>query len=101
MSQEQEKTLSTVTLNAVSGTPLDDHSVRANVVAAAHALAERNGVRIHHVATSDVGVVVILGADRTAAMGFATELRTITNTWYEHKFRDGPLWGTRPPSHEA
>jgi hypothetical protein len=85
---------SVVTLSAVSGAPLEDHDVRASVVAAAQSLAERNGIRMHHLATTDVSIQVELEASEVEAVGFASELRTITNAWYERKFRDGPLWGT-------
>jgi hypothetical protein len=38
-----------------------------------------------------------LRADEVAALGFAAELRRLTNAWYERRYRDGPLWGTPAP----
>jgi len=93
-----EQPESTVTLSAVSGMPLEDHDTRGTVVACAQSLAERAGLRISHLATTDRSITVTLRASRLAALGLATELRTITNTWYEGKYRDGPSWGTPPPS---
>ncbi|MEI7658412.1 MAG: hypothetical protein WCK33_10140 [Phycisphaerae bacterium] len=95
--RDAEQPESTVTLSAVSGAPLEDHETRGTVVACAQALAERAGRRITHLATTDRAIVVTLRASRLEAIGFATELRTITNTWYEGKYRDGPLWGTPAP----
>ena len=97
MDDESVPSESTVTLSAVSGTPLEDHETRATVVACAQSLAERSGIRITHVATTDRAITVTLRATRLEAMGFATELRAITNRWYEGKYRDGPLWGTPAP----
>jgi len=89
---------STVRLSALSGTPLDDAMVRATVEATARAIAERTGVPILSLSIHDARITVVLKADRVAAIGFAAELRRLTNTWYESKFRDGPLWGTPPPN---
>ena len=89
---------STVVLTAHNGSPLSDHQVRANVVAAAHALAERCGVKITHLTTTDDAISITIEASTIEAVALAGELRSITNTWYENKFRDGPLWGTPRPA---
>jgi len=88
---------STVRLTALSGTPLDDAIVRATVEATARAIAERTGVPILSLSIHLARITVVLEADRVAAIGFAAELRRLTNNWYASKFRDGPLWGTPPP----
>ena len=41
-----------------------------------------------------------LDAERIVGLGFLAELRRSTNTWYEQKYRDGPLWGTPAPGTE-
>ena len=91
----------TVRLRAVSGTPLDELVVREMVEAAAHALAEREGVALLELSTSNDSITLTLALDRLAALGFLAELRRHTNAWYEAKYRDGPLWGTPPPGKEA
>jgi len=85
----------TVRINALSGKPLADHAVLSSVVAAAHALAERSGIRIVYLSTGDDFIEVDLVAEEVVAVGFAAELRRITNKWFEEKFRAGPMWGTR------
>jgi len=88
---------STVRLTAVHGTPLDEPVVRSSVVAAAKALAERSGVPVYHLQTTEAMIELQLGVGRLEAVGFAAELKAITNTWYQERYRDGPLWGTPPP----
>lgn len=83
-----------VTLRALAGEPLADAGVRESVLSSAWALAERVGVRILFAEADLSSVHVSLLSDRFAALGFAAELRRLTNAWYESKFRDGPLWGT-------
>lgn len=93
--EEMDRTI--IRLCAVHGTPLEEPVVRSTVVAAAQALAERSGVRIFHVTTTVAMIQVELELGGLAAIGFAAELRAITNGWYEERYRDGPLWGTQPP----
>lgn len=83
-----------VTLRALSGEPLADRAIRDTVESTAHALAERTGISILWLKTTSTAIHVTLPTDRFGAMGFAAELRRLTNAWYEAKFRDGPLWGT-------
>lgn len=71
--------------------------VKQTVLATARAIAERIGIAILSIHTTEIQITVSLTADRVAAIGFAAELRRLTNMWYEAKFRDGPLWGTPPP----
>jgi hypothetical protein len=91
---------STVTLQALRGTPLEDPQVRDMVVAMAHGIVERYGMVIRSVETEPDRVVVTIASDRLAALGLIAELRRDSNAWYERKYRDGPLWGTPPPDWE-
>lgn len=84
----------TVRLRAVSGTPLDEPSVREMVESSARGLAERMGVAIFGVVLDNESITIELGVDKLAGLGFMAELRRATNAWYEGKYRDGPLWGT-------
>lgn len=84
----------TMRLRAVSGTPLDEPSVRETVESSARALAERMGVEIFALGLDDESITIELGVDKLAGLGFMAELRRTTNAWYEAKYRDGPLWGT-------
>lgn len=90
----------TVRLRALHGTPLQDPETRRTVLAAAKALADREGVRIEAVETSPEGISLTLDAERIVGLGLLAELRRSTNKWYEEKYRDGPLWGTPAPGTE-
>ncbi|TVQ61980.1 MAG: hypothetical protein EA378_05815 [Phycisphaerales bacterium] len=68
--------------------------VRATVIAAARALAERTGLEILDVRAEDAGIELTLHAEEATAVGFAAELRRITNAW--HHARSGEsLWPGR------
>ena len=83
---------STVRLRAREGVPMDDPVVRDTVVASAHAIAERTGMVLHQVTVEPDAVVVSLATDKIAAMGFAAELRRLTEAWHIKKFGE-TLWG--------
>lgn len=85
---------STVRLTATHGTPLAEGKVRATVVATAHAIAERAGVPIVHIDADGQSVQVTLACGEVESVGFAAELRRLTNAWYVGKFNAGPLWGS-------
>jgi allophanate hydrolase subunit 1 len=87
---------SAVTLRALGGRPLLDVQIRSMVEATAHALAERQGVKVLEVATTPSSVTVKVAADRIVAIGLAAELRRVTGRWYAGKFGADCLWG-RPP----
>lgn len=82
----------TVTLRALDGRPLGDPAVHGIVVATAHAIAERQGIRVASIDSGDDHVTVTLGAGRIEALGFAAELRRLTGRWYAEK-HGGELWG--------
>ncbi|MCA9310823.1 MAG: hypothetical protein KDA21_06430, partial [Phycisphaerales bacterium] len=85
----------TITLRARLGAPLKDPDVHRNVVAAAHALAERIGIPILHLQAGEDALTVTLQTSRIGAVGFAAELRRITNAWYT-RHHDASLWGADP-----
>ncbi len=87
---------STVRLRALEGQPLHDQKVRSTVIAAAESIAERTGVRLDSITADDQSVTVTLAADRIAALGFAAELRRVTDHWFAGKHPGENLWG-RPP----
>lgn len=86
-----------ITLSALEGEPLMHENIREMVVATAHAIAERQGVRVVRIATTSSQITAHLATGRIEAMGFAAELRRLTNSWYCGKFGRGSLWG-EPPS---
>ncbi len=83
----------TVTLRALEGRPLEDPMVRRTVLAAAHAIGERNGVPIESLEAGPDRVTARLAASRLAAIGFAAELRRVTSEWYRRKTGQSHLWG--------
>jgi hypothetical protein len=83
----------TVTLRALEGEPLADEMVRRTVVAAAHAIAERNGVRLLRLDADPARVTATLETPRLAAIGFAAELRRVTTEWYRRRSGAPTLWG--------
>lgn len=91
--------LSTVTLRAVPGArvpaPLRDESVRGVVRATAQAIAERMGVPLVGVEASEDAIVATLDAPQVVAIGFAAELRRLTDAWHEERY-GSPLWGEAP-----
>ncbi len=84
-----------ITLRALEGEPLRNDAVRGTVLASAHAIAERTGVNLLEIESQDDRVIVALEADRIAAIGFAAELRRVTDAWHRKKFGVS-LWGEPP-----
>lgn len=87
--------VSTATLRA-DGSPLADAKVRGAVVAAAHSLAERTGVRIVRLEADVSGLQVVLEGQEIVAVGFAAELRRVTNAWWAAHHPGEALW----PEHD-
>lgn len=88
--------VSTVRLRALFGRPLADAELAQAVKAAATKLAREANIALHAMETDPASITLTLGCDRLTALGFLTELRATTNTWYEEKFEAGPLWGNMP-----
>lgn len=86
----------TVTLRARLGVPLADDTTRRNVVAAAHALAERTGISLLRLDVNPDALTVTLQTSRLGAVGFAAELRRHTNAWYARHHPGDTLWGHDP-----
>ena len=87
---------SAVTLRTLAGTPLADPDLERMIVSTAHAIAERQGVRILGIDTGPDHVTAEIGAGRVAAIGFAAELRRVTEAWYRGKHGAQTLWGIPP-----
>ncbi len=92
--------LTTVTLRALEGEPLAEDSVRTMVEATARAIAERHGIHALDVRSEDDRISVTLRAPRIIAVGFAAELRRLTDRWYTEKFGRSTLWGEPPRDRE-
>lgn len=88
----------TVTLTALDGLPLTTETVRDTVAAAARAIAERNGVELLALKTFPDRITATLDGSNLVAIGFAAELRRITNAWHRGKF-NADLWG-EPLDHD-
>src|SRR5262245_25871373 len=69
-----------ITLRALAGQPLADPHIREMVAATAHAIAERQGVKVIDLRTADDHVTAKLSAGRIEAIGFAAELRRLTTS---------------------
>jgi hypothetical protein len=82
--------------NSEAGPVLRDPKVRNTVESTAHAIAERIGVPILAIHLSDDSIEVVLGCDEVGALGFAAELRRLTEAWHQSKFHT-TLWGEPPP----
>lgn len=79
-------------LRAVSGEPLAEEHVRQTVESTARAIAERTGVRVLAVSLTAASISVTLATHRLGAIGFAGELRRLTNAWYAGRTGGGVLW---------
>lgn len=88
----------TVTLRAIHGVPLAEDNIRGMVTATAHAIAERNGVNLLYLRATDDAITATLACSRLAAIGFASELRRLTERWYRQHTGADTLWG-KPPEH--
>ena len=82
-----------ITLRALEGEPLKHDNIREMVIATAHAIAERQGVRVIDIQTTPDAITARLETGRIEAIGFAAELRRLTTSWYCHKFGVDTLWG--------
>ena len=87
------ETSTAITLRALEGEPLKNDRIREMIVATAHAIAERQGVRVIDLQTTSSAITARLDTGRIEAIGFACELRRLTTNWYCHKFGVETLWG--------
>ena len=85
--------VSTIHLRALSGEPLTNTSIRRIVRSTAHAIAERVGIRLIELSMESDRVTATLESSRLAAIGFAAELRRVTNRWHEGRTGESTLWG--------
>ncbi len=84
---------SAITLRALSGQPLADETTERTVRATAHAIAERTGVNVFSIDTDVDAITVRLDCPRLASVGFAAELRRLTERWYAGRHDGASLWG--------
>ena len=83
----------TVTLKAINefGQPLADERIRSTVEACATAIAERTGIRIISIQTTDSSIAATLDLHKLGALAFMAQLRNDTNRW--HRSHTGKnLW---------
>lgn len=85
-----------ITLTAREGEPLKHDHIREMVIATAHAIAERQGIRVQDLFTSPSSITAVLETGRIESIGFAAELRRLTTNWYTHKYGKDTLWGEPP-----
>lgn len=91
-----------VILRALAGRPLASEQVKAIVVSTAWAIGERTGITVLGVQATEDRVRIDLECTRLASIGFAAELRRLTERWYEKKFPGaGHLWGPPPDEHRG
>lgn len=81
-----------VRLSAKGAGALADPSLRERVLTVARSIAERTGVEVVHLAADPTGVVATLVGDDLVAVGFAAELRRVTEQWYRAR-TGASLWG--------
>lgn len=88
----------TVTLKAINefDQPLADDRIRRTVEACATAIAERSGIRIISITTTDSSITATLDLPKLGALAFIAQLRRDTNRWHRsHTGKD--LW---PSAHD-
>ncbi|MBL8746940.1 MAG: hypothetical protein JNK58_11360 [Phycisphaerae bacterium] len=84
--------VTSITLRALEGTPLADPNIRDLVVATANSIGERNNVAVHAIRSDGQAITIDLDAPKLVALGFAAELRRVTDRWYRNK-TGRSLWG--------
>ncbi len=84
---------STVTLTAINPheSPLSDQRVRATVESCAHAIAERTGVKLLALNTTDTSISATIAIHQLGALAFMAQLRNDTNRWHQAQ-ADQLLW---------
>lgn len=84
--------VTSITLRALEGTPLADANIRDLVVATANSIGERNNVTVNAIRTDGESITLELVAPKLIALGFAVELRRVTDRWFRNK-TGRTLWG--------
>ncbi len=91
--QSSQPEHSTVTLNPIDpyAHPLADEKIRRTVEAVAKSIAERTGIKLIELDTSDTFIRATLATHKLAALAFMAQLRRDTNRWHRsHTGKD--LW---------
>lgn len=84
--------VTSITLRALEGSPLADANIRDLVVATANSIGERNNVEVRAIRTDGQSITIDLVAQKLVALGFAVELRRVTDRWHRNK-AGRTLWG--------
>lgn len=84
--------VTSITLRALEGSPLAEVNVRDLVVATANSIGERNDVAVRAIRTDAQSITIELAAPKLVALGFAVELRRVTDRWFRNK-TGRTLWG--------
>ncbi len=98
--QSTQTMISTVTLSPINPYthPLADEKIRRIVEAAALAIAERTGIELIELDTSDTQISATIAIDKLGALAFMAQLRRDTNRW--HKAHTGTnLWPSANDPH--
>lgn len=85
-----------VTLWAATKESFADERVRATVESAARALCEREGIELVDLALHADRLSATLVGPEIVGVGFASELRRATESWYAKRTPGGVLWGHGP-----
>jgi hypothetical protein len=91
--RETDEPTTTVTLHALEGEPLAADDLRSMVIASALAIAERQGVTVTEMEATGSSITTTLIGERIVGIGFAAELRRVTERWYARKHGGASLWG--------
>ena len=75
---------STVVLQAINpfDQPLADERIRSTIEACAHAIAERSGVRVISIQTTDSSITASIDIHKLGALAFMAQLRNNSNRWH-------------------
>ena len=90
---QSEQPVSTVSLSPIDpyAHPLADDQIRRTVESAALAIAERTGIKLIELDTTDSSISATLETHKLGALAFMSELRRTTNQW--HRAQTGKnLW---------
>lgn len=88
-----DQPVSTATLSPIdpAAHPLSDEKIRRTVESTAAAIAERTGIKLIELDTTDTHITATLATHKLGAMAFMAELRRATNRWY-HAHTGQDLW---------
>ena len=92
---EKGREVSSASLHAAPGSPLDDPRTRETVLAAVRAIAERTGVTVVAVDVIGEQLEVQVEGPEILVVGLLAELRRSTDHWHRQRHQGG-LWISPP-----